>query len=83
MASVGGDSECTRVEIKLDAPDSAVRLSYGVSLNGPGSVCIDSVHSETFGNAQLSASKTVPVIYNPPPRPSELPTKPVNLDFED
>jgi hypothetical protein len=66
-----GDSEWTRLEIVLDAPKESVRLSYGLSLQGPGSAWLDDVSLE-----RVDAS--VPLS----PNLLEGPAAPENLDLE-
>jgi hypothetical protein len=66
-----GDSEWTRLQIVLEVPKEAVRLAYGLSLQGGGSAWLDDLSLE-----RVEAS--VPLT----PNLLEGPSAPENLDLE-
>jgi hypothetical protein len=70
---IKGTTDWTRYEIVLDIPENSTTINYGVLLGGDGEVWFD--------NFELKeVDKNVPVTNLK--KESNLPSQPVNLDFE-
>ncbi|MFC4302430.1 helix-turn-helix transcriptional regulator [Cohnella boryungensis] len=70
---IAGTKAWSRYSIVLDVPEESESVAFGVLLNGPGKVWIDSVRFEEVGPDVPSTNMEEPVV---------LPEHPTNLDFE-
>jgi hypothetical protein len=78
---VRNDTDWREAEISLDIPDTAVSLSYGVLMEGSGSVWIDNVSFESVGNYDPADADYISVVHHRPVDPQGM-SSPQNLDFE-
>ena len=79
---VRGNSAWKAVEISIDIPESAVRLSYGVQLLGTGAVWIDNVGFDVVGPYSPGDAEQVLPTAHSQPDPQKLSPTPENLNFE-
>ncbi len=73
---IKGTTDWKKYEIVLDVPEGSVAINYGVVLLGHGEVWCDNFNLEEVDNS-------VPVTNLIYTKASNLPTEPVNMDFEE
>lgn len=71
-----GTTDWTPYEVVLDVAEQAHAIAFGVLLNGPGQVWVDSIRLEQVDD-------TVPTTDSLAEGLQELPDSPMNLDFEE
>ena len=72
--TIKGTTDWTKYEIVLDVPSSSITINYGVLLGWSGKIWFDNLKLE-----EVEESVLVTNLMNE----NKLPTKPVNLDFEE
>jgi hypothetical protein len=77
-----GDNNWVKNSLVLDVPDGAIAISYGVDLQGNGTVWLDSVKLESVDQSVPVTTTLLPLHEVRGPEAIErLPSTPTNLDF--
>ena len=77
-----GTADWRRLEIILDVPPDAGRISVGALLSGPGTMWADDLDLSVVDRS-VPITGRVLGSWEGPPFPPDLPREPRNLDFED
>ncbi|MEJ7617839.1 MAG: hypothetical protein WKF30_12970 [Pyrinomonadaceae bacterium] len=80
---IEGTFEWQKFEVTLDVPEESAQIAFGFLLTGAGKVWVDCFQFESVGTDVATTGNTIENVGFKPSVGSNLPERPVNLNFEE